>query len=100
MTILTYVSISGKARAYLWKFLYNLLELDTKRQLIEWRCKNLLEFQIKQPKETARLWGLIKNKRNFVYSELARGIRYYYGKGVIEKVRECMVLFMVMFRHN
>ena len=60
---------------------------------MEWRCKELLEFKIKQPKETARQWGLMKNKHNFVYSELARGIRYYYGKGIIEKVREFFSAF-------
>ena len=43
---------------------------------------------MKQPQEITKLWGLMKNKRNFVYSELARGIRYYYGKGVIEKVND------------
>ena len=62
--------------------------MDTKCQLIEWRCRDSLEFKIKQPKETARLWGSMKNKQNFVYSELARGIRYYYRKGIIEKVRK------------
>lgn len=57
--------------------------------MIGWENEEKLVFTIKKPKELAVLWGQIKNKGNMTYPKLARGIRYYYGKGVIEKVKIC-----------
>ena len=55
-------------------------------EIIEWADRRQLEFTIKDPDEVAKLWGLVKEKSTMTYAKLARGIRYYYGKGVIEKV--------------
>lgn len=34
----------------------------------------------------AKIWGKKKNKPTMNYEKLSRGIRYYYGNSVIEKV--------------
>ena len=57
-------------------------------ELIRWVNREKLEFLIKNPEEVAKLWGLVKEKSTMTYAKLARGIRYYYGKEVIEKVGE------------
>ena len=61
------------------------------QKLVCWEDERNFVFTIKKPKELAVLWGQIKNKETMTYPKLARGIRYYYGKGVIEKV--CVFLF-------
>lgn len=73
------------SRIPLWYFLHEILEVEKFRDLIAWKDEKILAFTIKKPKELAILWGQIKNKENMTYPKLARGIRYYYGKGVIEK---------------
>ena len=34
----------------------------------------------------ARLWGSRKNRPAMSYDKLSRGLRYYYDKGILEKV--------------
>ena len=73
-------------RIPLWYFLHEMLCMDTDSQLVCWTDKKNLIFQIRHPEELASLWGSVKGKSEMTYSKLARGLRYYYGKGVIEKV--------------
>ena len=34
----------------------------------------------------ARRWGIRKNRPQMSYDKLSRGLRYYYDKGILEKV--------------
>lgn len=74
------------SRIPLWYFLHEILEVDRFQNLISWENPDELIFTIKKPKELAVIWGQVKNRDTMTYAKLARGIRYYYGKGVIEKV--------------
>ena len=70
----------------IWYFLYELLQLDTRSELMEWISKESLIFRFKNPHEVAHLWGLLKGSHKMTYASFARSIRYHYGKETIEKV--------------
>ena len=69
----------------MWQFLLDLLLSPSNRQLIHW-TGDQYEFRIVQPDEIARLWGKQKNKPQMNYDKLSRGLRYYYAKGIMDKV--------------
>ena len=80
----------------IWYFLYNLLELDRKSELIEWINEESLIFRIKDPHEVAHLWGLFNRCPTMTYASFARSIRYHYGKQTIEKVSIAHVFNSIM----
>ena len=41
-------------------------------------------FRFHQAEEVARLWGLRKNRKNMNYDKLARSLRNYYDKVILE----------------
>ena len=54
--------------------------------MIDW-TGNGYEFRILQPEDIAKLWGARKNKPRMNYDKLSRGLRYYYSKGIMDKVQ-------------
>lgn len=54
--------------------------------MIQW-TGNGYEFCILQPEEIAKLWGARKSKPRMNYDKLSRGLRYYYNKGIMDKVQ-------------
>lgn len=52
---------------------------------IAWTGKGM-EFKLVEPEEVARLWGLQKNRPAMNYDKLSRSLRYYYEKGIMQKV--------------
>ena len=90
--VMEYEEKMGKAgrrrklsRLPLWYFLHELLLDESNQTLISWTDRANLCFSINKPKEMAELWGQLKKIKDMTYAKLARGIRYYYGKGFIEK---------------
>lgn len=77
---------AGRGPIQLWQFLLDLLLSPDKRHLIDW-TGNGYEFRILQPEEIAKLWGARKNKPRMNYDKLSRGLRYYYSKGIMDKVQ-------------
>ena len=53
--------------------------------MIQW-TGNGYEFRILAPEDIAKLWGARKNKPRMNYDKLSRGLRYYYSKGIMDKV--------------
>lgn len=56
-----------------------------------------MEFKLVEPEEVARLWGLQKNRPAMNYDKLSRSLRYYYEKGIMQKVagtRSCFIVFL------
>lgn len=45
-----------------------------------------MEFKLVEPEEVARRWGLQKNRPAMNYDKLSRSLRYYYEKGIMQKV--------------
>ncbi|KAK3577331.1 hypothetical protein CHS0354_008425 [Potamilus streckersoni] len=68
----------------LWQFLLQLLTDHRYKNIIRWTGDEF-EFQLSDPDEVARLWGIHKNKPQMNYEKLSRGLRYYYDKNVIKK---------------
>ncbi|XP_034029877.1 ETS translocation variant 5-like [Thalassophryne amazonica] len=69
----------------LWQFLLTLLENSANRHLIVWTGRNM-EFKLIDPEEVARHWGIQKNRPAMNYDKLSRSLRYYYEKGIMQKV--------------
>lgn len=63
--------------------------------MIHW-TGNGYEFRILQPEEIAKLWGARKNKPRMNYDKLSRGLRYYYSKGIMDKVQGKKLTFKYM----
>lgn len=77
---------AGRGPIQLWQFLLDLLLSPDKKHMIDW-TGNGYEFRIVQPEEIAKLWGARKNKPRMNYDKLSRGLRYYYSKGIMDKVQ-------------
>ncbi|XP_023804956.1 ETS translocation variant 5-like isoform X2 [Oryzias latipes] len=69
----------------LWQFLLTLLDNPGNAHLIVWTGRNM-EFKLNDPEEVARLWGVQKNRPAMNYDKLSRSLRYYYEKGIMQKV--------------
>lgn len=69
----------------LWQFLLTLLDNPANAHLIIWTGRNM-EFKLIDPEEVARLWGIQKNRPAMNYDKLSRSLRYYYEKGIMQKV--------------
>ncbi|XP_032820757.1 ETS translocation variant 1 isoform X1 [Petromyzon marinus] len=69
----------------LWQFLVALLEDPAHAGTIVWTGRGM-EFKLLDPEEVARLWGIQKNRPAMNYDKLSRSLRYYYEKGIMQKV--------------
>ncbi|KAJ8350209.1 hypothetical protein SKAU_G00253390 [Synaphobranchus kaupii] len=69
----------------LWQFLVTLLDDPTNGHFITWTGRGM-EFKLIEPEEVARRWGLQKNRPAMNYDKLSRSLRYYYEKGIMQKV--------------
>ncbi len=72
----------------LWQFLLQLISNSNKHEpnIIEWTRKSSAEFKLLDPEEVARKWGIQKNRPTMNYDKLSRSLRYYYEKGIMQKV--------------
>lgn len=80
------VKYRGDGPMQLWQFLLELLIAPEYTNLVRWTQDEDYEFKILKPSTVAKMWGEKKNKPTMNYEKLSRGLRYYYGKSVIEKV--------------
>ncbi|KAK5649204.1 hypothetical protein RI129_000233 [Pyrocoelia pectoralis] len=70
----------------LWQFLVALLDTpDASAGCIAWTGRGM-EFKLIEPEEVARRWGAQKNRPAMNYDKLSRSLRYYYEKGIMQKV--------------
>nr|KAG5696158.1 hypothetical protein BaRGS_026517 [Batillaria attramentaria] len=69
----------------LWQFLVALLDDPANASFIAWTGRGL-EFKLIEPEEVARRWGMQKNRPAMNYDKLSRSLRYYYEKGIMQKV--------------
>ncbi|KAK6491395.1 ETS translocation variant 1-like [Huso huso] len=69
----------------LWQFLVALLDDPSNSHFIAWTGRGM-EFKLIEPEEVARRWGLQKNRPAMNYDKLSRSLRYYYEKGIMQKV--------------
>lgn len=69
----------------LWQFLLNIL-VNGPSGLLRWTHDEPFEFKLLNPPTVAVMWGKVKHKPSMNYEKLSRGLRYYYGKNILEKV--------------
>lgn len=69
----------------LWQFLVTLLDDPANFHFIAWTGRGM-EFKLIEPEEVARRWGIQKNRPAMNYDKLSRSLRYYYEKGIMQKV--------------
>ncbi|XP_057299793.1 uncharacterized protein LOC130630343 [Hydractinia symbiolongicarpus] len=74
------------SRLLLWYFLLDLLGMKDTEHMITWTDREKLEFRLVNAHDVSYLWGHLNGKENMTYAKFSRAIRYYYGKGVIEKI--------------
>ena len=80
----------GNGPIQLWQLILKLLvespssEFDS--DLVEWTREQKYGFRIREPNKLAELWGRVKKKPAMNFEKLARSLRYYYGKSMLEKV--------------
>lgn len=72
---------------YKWILLLNGQHFTFKHSssCIAWTGRGM-EFKLIEPEEVARRWGLQKNRPAMNYDKLSRSLRYYYEKGIMQKV--------------
>ncbi|XP_078488852.1 transcription factor protein [Ciona intestinalis] len=80
------ITYGRRGSLQLWQFLVSLLEdPSNNQQVIAWTGRGL-EFKLVEPEEVARRWGVQKNRPAMNYDKLSRSLRYYYEKGIMQKV--------------
>ncbi|XP_053408612.1 ETS translocation variant 1-like isoform X2 [Mercenaria mercenaria] len=82
---LPHPSYQRRGSLQLWQFLVTLLDDPSNSSFIAWTGRGL-EFKLIEPEEVARRWGIQKNRPAMNYDKLSRSLRYYYEKGIMQKV--------------
>ena len=82
-----FVNLAGNGPMQLWQFILSQLVSSPSERIVEWTRERKYEFRILEPDKLAKLWGTLKKRPAMNFKKLARGLRYYYGKSTLEKVR-------------
>ncbi|XP_007893576.1 ETS homologous factor isoform X2 [Callorhinchus milii] len=72
---------------HLWEFILNILQNpDVNPGLLKWEDRTEGTFRFLKSDSVAQLWGQKKNNSTMTYEKLSRAMRYYYKKGILERM--------------
>lgn len=89
-------SFSNCTEFQLWEFLLDLLLTPERSSIIRW-TGNGYEFKILNPQAVSHLWSSQRNRPTSSYEHLSRALRYYYCKGILDKVPGRRLVFKFSF---
>ena len=83
------IHVTGHQRRMpLWLFLIAVIKADITEMCLAWTDRERYQFTVTNTTFLADVWGSLKENCSMDYAKLSRAMRYYYGKGLIEKVRK------------
>ncbi|KAL5007394.1 hypothetical protein ScPMuIL_016200 [Solemya velum] len=72
---------------HLWEFIRDLLKTQSYNPaLLKWEDKESGVFRFVQSEAVAQMWGRKKNNPGMTYEKLSRAMRYYYKRGILDRV--------------
>ncbi|XP_071955015.1 uncharacterized protein [Antedon mediterranea] len=77
----------GMKGNHLWEFIRDLLKNNSCcPKFIRWEDREEGVFRFVNSEAVARMWGRKKNNPGMTYEKLSRAMRYYYRRGILERV--------------
>ena len=85
-SLVFFVSTDIPASAQLWEFLLKVLKKQKYSYMVSWENQKDGLFRFHDPPAFAALWGRHRNRPSMTYDKVARALRYYYKRDILEQV--------------
>lgn len=72
--------------AQLWEFTLRVLKKPKYHYMVNWENRKEGLFRFHDAQAFATLWGKHRNRPNMTYDKVARALRYYYKRDILNQV--------------